>query len=420
MSSKKIIAKNAFFLYVLTFSNYFLGLILYPFLSRVLSVEKFGLVGFSMSFVLIFEMIIEYGFSISITEKVSRNRNNQNKINALISSTIWAKLILIIVSIICFYGSSIFIPMIKNNLLIIGLFFIDSIIKALLPDFYFRGIEDMRTITIRAVTAKLLCFVLVIMFVHGDSEIFLVPISFIIGDFIATMITIITMLRKGVRILTPNISNIYLVLSEGFLFFVSRLSVSINNSVGSFFLGIKFSPSSIQLGILAGITKITSAGENMLSPLNDSIYPHMVKEKDYHLLKKIFIYGGLIWIVGCTIIFIGADSICSILLGAKYSEAGKYLRIILVNTLFAFFSMFLGYPSLSPINKSLYANIALPIATIINIILCIILWLTHNISLVNILLVMSIMNIIMVIIRGGALIKFRRLIPSKKEVKNEV
>ena len=55
------IVKNTVFLYILTFSNYFLGLILFPFLSRTLSVENFGLVGFSMSFVLIFQMIVEYG-----------------------------------------------------------------------------------------------------------------------------------------------------------------------------------------------------------------------------------------------------------------------------------------------------------------------------------------------------------------------
>ncbi|HFU3673477.1 TPA: oligosaccharide flippase family protein, partial [Streptococcus suis] len=46
---KNKIAKNTLFLYILTFSNYFLGLMLFPYLSRVLSVEKFGLVGFSMS-----------------------------------------------------------------------------------------------------------------------------------------------------------------------------------------------------------------------------------------------------------------------------------------------------------------------------------------------------------------------------------
>ncbi|HFI2665000.1 TPA: oligosaccharide flippase family protein, partial [Streptococcus suis] len=73
---KNKIAKNTLFLYILTFSNYFLGLMLFPYLSRVLSVEKFGLVGFSMSFVLIFQMIVEYGFSISGTAQIAKYQSD--------------------------------------------------------------------------------------------------------------------------------------------------------------------------------------------------------------------------------------------------------------------------------------------------------------------------------------------------------
>lgn len=413
MDTKKRIAKNTFFLYVLTLSNYFLGLLLYPFLSRVLSVEKFGLIGFSMSFILIFQMIVEYGFSISTTADISRNRLNAKKINEIVTSVMWSKILLSFLAVSIFLGVSLFLPMIRNNILIVGLFLIDSIIKAMLPDFYFRGIEEMKTITIRAVIAKFLCILLAIIFVHSDKQIILIPVSFIIGDSIALIITFIMMVKKGVRISKPNFSEMHGMLKEGFLFFISRLSVSINNSVGSFFLGLSFSPASVESGVLAGITKITTAGEMMLTPINDSVYPHMVKEKDYKLLKKIFIYGGIVWLVGCLLVFIGADTVCSIILGAKYSSAGGYLRILMVNSFFAFFSIFLGYPSLSPIGKANYANAAIPVATIINVTACFILWIFNAITLVRILVIMSLMNIILVIIRGLALYKYRYLIPKK-------
>ena len=51
------IFKNALFLYALTFSNYLIGLFLLPYLSRVLSVEKFGVIGFATSFCLENQMI---------------------------------------------------------------------------------------------------------------------------------------------------------------------------------------------------------------------------------------------------------------------------------------------------------------------------------------------------------------------------
>lgn len=413
MDKKKNIAKNTFFLYILTFSNYFLGLLLFPFLSRVLSVENFGLIGFSMSFVLIFQMIVEYGFSISITAKISQNRDNPQEINKIVSTVMYSKILLVIVSILIFSITVFFIPMIKKNLLIVGLFIFDSIIKALLPDFYFRGIEEMKTITIRAVLAKTICILLAIIFVRNDSYLIYVPFSFILGDSVALILTFYLMFKNEVKIVMPNLKDIVNVLKEGFLFFISRLSVSINNSVGSFFLGMKFSPSSMESGILAGITKITSAGEMMLTPVSDSIYPHMVKEKDYRLLKKILIYGGIFWFFGCMIVFINADLVCRIILGSKYSDSGRYLRILMVNSFFAFFSIFLGYPTLSPIGKAKYANLAIPVATTINILACTTLWLTNRVTLIRILLIMSTMNIILIIFRGSYVFKFRNLI--KKE-----
>lgn len=410
----KGIAKNTFFLYILTFSNYFLGLLLFPFLSRVLSVEKFGLMGFSMSFVLIFQMIIEYGFSILATAEVSQNREDKNKVNRIVSTVIISKICLSFLSILIFIIVSLFLPMIRENLLVVSLFMADSVLKAMLPDFYFRGIEEMKTITIRAVVAKLLSMILAIIFVRGDGQFLIVPLSFIIGNLTALIITLGTMYHKGVRFSKIQFENIKAMLQRGFLFFISRLSVSINSSIGSFFLGLQFSPASIELGILSGITRITVAGEMMLAPINDSIYPHMIKNKDYSLLKKVFIYGGIFWFIGCGIVFIGADSVTAIILGEKYQSAGNYLRILMVNSFFGFFSLFLGYPTLSPIGKSNYANLAIPLATSISIILFSLLWWFNKITLVNVLVVMSSMNVMLVIFRGSALYKFKHLIKKRE------
>lgn len=410
---KNKIAKNTFFLYILTFSNYFLGLMLFPYLSRVLSVEKFGLVGFSMSFVLIFQMIVEYGFSISGTAKIAKYQSDFGKINEVVTTVTFAKIFLSIISLLLFLFSAVFIKMIRENFLFVGLFILDSFIKALLPDFYFRGIEEMKTITVRAVIAKSLCIGLVLLLVSSDQQVNLVPLSYIIGDLAALIITVIMMFKNGVKFTSFSIKNIIEIFREGFPYFLSRISVSINNSIGTFFLGLKFSPSSIETGILSGITKITTAGDMLLTPVNDSIYPHMVRNKDYKLLKKIVIFGGIIWFLGCTVIFVFADYVCSLVLGPNFAEAGIYLRILVVNTFFGFFSLFLGYPALSPIGKANYANAALPFATIINLVCYLILWITNNITLLNVVIVMSVVNLLMAIFRGIALFRNRYLISKK-------
>lgn len=407
------IFKNSFFLYILTFSNYFIGLLLYPYLSRTLTVENFGLVGFSMSFVLIFQVIVEFGFMISATALIARHRSNSEKVSEIISATMLAKLILVIVSLLLFLALSLIIPMVRAHFLIVFLFFTSSIITAMLPDFFFRGIERMQSITIRTVGAKLVSLLIVILFMKNDSQILLVPISLIIGNCASLIIAFVTMTTAGIQLRRVPIHDVILSIKGSLLFFFSRLAVSINGSLGAFFLGLKFLPTSIEVGIFAGATRLSSAGEMMLAPIIDSIYPHMVNKRDYGLFKKALIYGTGLWLITCLLVFIFADMICSIILGPKYLVAGDYLRVLLISMFFAFPNMMLGFPALSPIGKAKHANIGNFVSTGINVIACIILWLTGNISLISICQVITLSNVTMLMYRGTMFYKFRQLIVIK-------
>ena len=148
------IFKNALFLYALTFSNYLIGLLLLPYLSRVLSVEKFGVIGFATSFCLVFQMVVEYGFQLSTTAAISVHRDDKTKNvpNHLDDDVHQA--VAGVRRVGLFLACAMFVNMLRGHFVIILLFFVDSIAKALLPDAYFRGIERMKDITIRAVSAK--------------------------------------------------------------------------------------------------------------------------------------------------------------------------------------------------------------------------------------------------------------------------
>jgi PST family polysaccharide transporter len=54
--------------------NYILPLLTYPFLFRVLGVEKWGMVSFGYAVILYLSMITEFGFSLSATKFISENR----------------------------------------------------------------------------------------------------------------------------------------------------------------------------------------------------------------------------------------------------------------------------------------------------------------------------------------------------------
>lgn len=404
------LVKNTLLLYILTFSNYFIGLLLFPYISRVLSVESFGLIGFSMAYVLIFQVIVEFGFMISATAAISKHRSNSEKVSEIVSTTMYAKILLAIVSTVLFIASAFFVPMLRENILIVSLFLISSILSALLPDFFFRGIEKMSVITVRTVAIRLLSLLLVIMLVRDESQIVFIPISFIIGNLIALIITIVSMAKAGGSLKRTQAKQAIESIRESMMFFFSRLAVSINQSAGAMLIGLKFFPTSIEAGIFAGASRISIASEMMLTPVSDSLYPHMVNKKDYGLFRKVILIGGAIWSIGCLLAFIFANDICRIILGPSYAVAGDLLRVLLFGNFMAFFSNMFGYNALVPIGKANHANIALLVSAVVNLIFFTLIWATDSISLVSVCAVIALTNFVTFCYRGVIFWKNRRLI----------
>ena len=94
-SNRGVLLKNTVMLYILQFSTYLLALLVAPYETRVLGAEVYG--GFleaSASIVIYFQLVIDFGFLLSATEEVSRNREDKKKLSEILSSVTTAKLVL--------------------------------------------------------------------------------------------------------------------------------------------------------------------------------------------------------------------------------------------------------------------------------------------------------------------------------------
>lgn len=409
MSDKKRIASNSFFLLILTFSNYFLSLLLYPYLTRTLSIESFGLFGFVTSFIVLFQVIIEFGFMISTTASISKYRSDIKRVSEIVSATIQAKILLGFVSLALFLVTAFFVPVVREHFLFALLFFISSAITAMIPDFFYRGTEKMKPITTRTLSVRALMIILIIVFVKDDSQLLMIPLSFITANIIALLIALFGMKKAGVRLHWVRTEQTILAIKESSVFFLSRLAVSVNQSLGSLFLAFKFGPASIELGLLAGASKISTASEMPIIAVSDSLYPHMVNKKDYSLFFKALSLGGVIWFFVCLTLWVFAPQICAIILGPDYIQAGDVLRVLIFGNFMALFANWFGYPALSPIGLAKHANIALIVSAAINVSACLILWLADAISLFSICLVIAGGNLVVFGYRGAIFLKNRHL-----------
>lgn len=380
---------------------------MYPYLSRVLSVEAFGLFGFSMTFVVLFQVIVEYGFMISATGRIASSPDDPQFVGRVISTTMLAKSLLVIVSVIAFTCTAVSVDMVRAHLLVVGLFFLNSITGALLPDFYFRGVEQMRSIALRALVSRAASVAVIFVVVHGDNELALVPAALLLGNLLSVALGFIAILRAGIALPTPRFGDALISLREGVGFFASRVAASVNQSAGSIVLGLRFAPNSSAVAQFTGAVRISSAAELAVIPVSDAIYPRMVRSRDYILFKKVYFAGIGLWLLCCGVVFLWAKEICVIILGAPYAPAGDLLRVLVVGTFFAYSSNLLGYPALAPIGLANQANIALLVSSVITVMVYLILWRVDSISARSVCVVVALTNIVVFLYRVGFFLTFR-------------
>ncbi len=179
------VAKNSFALFFLQFANMLAPLIILPYLTRVLGIDNFGIVMLSMSACAIGVIITDFGFNLSATYEISKNRENHSYINEYIGAVFIVKFFLAFV-FCC--GLLLFNSVNNPELLIyIGL---NIFFQAFLPTWFFQGVEKMKGITIYMLIAKVVYIALVFLFVNKEADAELVVLFFAVSNFVAVVISL--------------------------------------------------------------------------------------------------------------------------------------------------------------------------------------------------------------------------------------
>src|SRR5689334_8439139 len=79
----KVVLTNVASLAGLQAITYVLPAVILPYLFRVLGPDKFGLICFAQAFVQYFNILMDYGFSVSATKEISLYRHEQDHVDRI-------------------------------------------------------------------------------------------------------------------------------------------------------------------------------------------------------------------------------------------------------------------------------------------------------------------------------------------------
>ncbi len=162
--------ENTIMLYILQFSTMALGFFTQGFQTRVLGMEKVGALGAAAYATNFFQMFIDFGFILSATAKISQHREDKAYLSRVLTCVVAAKSLFMVLSfgvLLAFIAPS----LTGEGELMVYVFYLLSVcMGSFLPDFMYRGLEQMSAVTVRAVSIKIFATIMIFLFIREPAD----------------------------------------------------------------------------------------------------------------------------------------------------------------------------------------------------------------------------------------------------------
>ncbi|EUJ35025.1 O-antigen and teichoic acid export membrane protein [Listeria weihenstephanensis FSL R9-0317] len=201
-------------------------------------------------------------------------------------------------------------------------------------------------------------------------------------------------------------------------FFFSRIAATMYQVTNTFFLGLMYSPGNVKVGMYVASDRLVGTAKSAFSPIADSLYPYMVKNRDFRLLKKIM------WIImppvtiGCIVLGIYANEFMALFLGAAFYDAGSILRILLPIVAITPLVYMLGFPTLSPMGLAKHANASTVVSAIVQLIGLTVLFLTGTFTITTLCAITVVSQFTVLLYRVIIVWKNRHIFSEKEPIKD--
>lgn len=348
------IKKNFLYKLLLTFSNYVLGFVTLPYITRVLGPERFGEVNFVMNTVDYYLLFASMGIMTIGTRETAMHRNSQKKLSYVASNIIGLNLLITFI-VLVFYNASILL--ISNFRQYEELFWIGNgklLFSALLVEWLFTGIENFKYITIRSLAIKLLYVVAVFVLVNTSADykmyFILTILSFVVNAIInfSYLLRLVVVKVKSIRISRYFKANLklgsYTIMASMYITFnvIFLGMVSTMDEVGYYSTALKlyfvilslFSAfTSVMLPRMAAV--VNSGGSNQFNQYLNKSY------------RLVFIFGFPITFMSVLL----APEIITIIAGNEYGLAIMPMRILMCALPIVWLSQVISIQGLAAIKR---------------------------------------------------------------------
>jgi PST family polysaccharide transporter len=266
------LARNVASLYGVQFANYLLPLVTIPYLARVLGVATWGLVAFAQAFGSYASTGIEYGFHLSATREVAKNRESTNDLANLVAGVMGAKLLLAAGAALLARLLESWIPLFRAHPVFLWAAVFWAVGQSFSMLWYYQGFERMRLVAVLDVVGKAAATAGIFILIHHPADGWKVLVLQGGGSLLSAVVATALVYRE-IPFRLPTLGRVSDTLRMGWSMFLFRGSMSLYSAGNAFILGLFASPAAV--GFYAGAEKLARALMGMLAPIHQSLYPRI-------------------------------------------------------------------------------------------------------------------------------------------------
>lgn len=338
------VLKNIISLLFLQGSNYIVPLLVLPYLVIVLGIEQFGLYSFVLGVISIFRAFASYGFDVTATKDIARNRDDSAALRDIFSDVMIAKFFLLLMSFSVLTILFFTVERIGSQYSLYILAFLLIVGDFIFPTWLFYGLEKMSVVTYLKVIYKIVFSVLVFIYVKNSDDLWLVLMLDGIGAVISGILSLIYACRLySLHPRWTSYQSVFKQFKGGIHVFFSSMSVIMYSTINTVVIG--FMLNNVAVGYFSVAEKIYSAMRGMLNPVIQALLPYMSrlyidKSAYYKFVRKLC---AIFFMALCSVSFITyifSEFFLDLLMEDGVSEAIKLLRIFSVSLIFAIGGLF--------------------------------------------------------------------------------
>ncbi len=313
--------------------SYILPLVNVPYLLRVIGPEHYGLIAFSQAVMAYFVTLNDYGFNLSATRELAVRRDDPVLRSELYSAVMTIKLSLCIVSFLILCALTHFVPRFHDSAPVFFASFGIVVGTMLFPQWFFQGIEKMYWISMVNLTANIIFTIGIYFLVRHSSDYLMAAIVQAAGKLLAGILGVIILFStEHVRLSVPTVAQLRHRLEDGWHLFMSSAAATLYTSSNAVVLG--FVCGMTEVGYFSAAYKIFAAGQGVVSPMCQAIYPHVCSlahsshELAVAYLRKAMVVIGGLSLGGGLLVLLLAKIIVRIAMGPKYMASVIVLQFM--------------------------------------------------------------------------------------------